>query len=270
MSVQDDNKAMADKLTQGQPDQQAKPDQAKAQAQPDDAKEPIKDWTEVKRIIAERDELKGKVRDMSSKLDELFSEKQARDAKAKADAEKAEMAQMEEQGKYREALQKTNQTWEERHRGYQQKVTSTLLPNAIKAAASAIPNIDPDAIEDLPALLRDRVQLDPDTLQPMVLGPDGKQLKDDSLNPISLDDFVSEFVRSRPRMLLDSTARGSGAKPGRGAGQRAVTMADLLNDPALAKDISEEDMSQMVSRDFFSKEAQAAFRKARIEKNKPQ
>ena len=217
---------------------------------PGDKKDPaterderIENETHLGKLISERDEWKAKYR----RLEEESRELQEIKAQREEDARKAEMEALESEGKYREALEKRENEWKGRYDSYVQRVQKALIPSAIKSSAAKIQGIDPDALDDLPVLLGDRVKLDPDTLEPMVVGDDGKPMLDDNLNRIGVDQLVGQFVQARPRYLLDSTARGTGARPGRsGNGKLPTTLSEMVSDRSALKEMTQEEVSSVL------------------------
>jgi hypothetical protein len=169
---------------------------------------------EVKKIIAERDELKAKYRTVDQELSAIREERKALSESKKAESRARELEGLEKSGEYKKALSKVMEEKDLEVRGLREKIVSKIVPNAISAAALAIPNLDPSAIADLPLLIGNRIRVDQESLEPYVVGDDGNPMKDGMLNPVSVNEYVAKFVQSRPRMLLDQQVRNTGLKPG--------------------------------------------------------
>jgi len=203
------------------------------------AAEPVRDlefWKgDALRAREERDRAKERLRALEAEAADL----RARDAeRARVGAcakDEAERAQLEREGKYREALEAATRKHAGELTALRGAAHRRLLPAAILAAAQAIPNIAPDALSDLPQLLRHRVRLNDETLDVEPLGEDGKPLTDEHARPVPLDQFVSTFVQARPYLLLDRMQPGTGVTPGQGRGGGAeLSIEAALRDGQVA------------------------------------
>jgi hypothetical protein len=204
-----------------------------------DAAEPARDlefWkSDALRARDERDRAKERLRALETEASELRT-RDAERARAEARAkDAAERTQLEREGKYREALEAATKKHAEdltRLRGAAQR---RLLPAAILAAARQIPQLAPDALGDLPELLRPRVRLNDETLEVEPLDADGRPLTDEHGRAVGLDAFVGSFVQARPYLLLDRMQPGTGLAPGQGRGGAAeVSVEAALRDPQVA------------------------------------
>ena len=97
---------------------------------------------------------------------------------------------------------------------YRQKVNSRLIPASIKAALTQIEDLAPEAAQDIPNLLNGKIGLS-DSLEPVVLGDDGKPMMDkETLKPVSVDAYVKQFVEARPYLRLSTQSTSTGLKSG--------------------------------------------------------
>jgi len=175
--------------------------------------------TEAQKAFEARDAIKTRLRERETELEKYRGEvEKTREEKQAAERAK-QAAELEQQGKYKEALELQEKRHSDFIAQHRQRVESRILPLAIKSAASKVKGITPEALEDLPYLLRDHVSLDHDTFEPFVKGEDGKPLTNEKLQPITVDDFVTSFVQKRTYMLADSMP----GKHGKQASQTATS-----------------------------------------------
>lgn len=148
--------------------------------------------------VRTRDEAKSRNRELTERLTSAEQKLQEIEAKSQQIQEERKRAQLEQEGKYSEALQLTEQKHVQNYQKLSGLASSKLVPMSIRSAAAGIETLTPEAISDLPQLLRDRIKLDPNTLDPTVLGDDGKPMTDESLKPVTVEAYVREFVKTRP------------------------------------------------------------------------
>jgi hypothetical protein len=175
---------------------------------------------EAKKAFGARDVERKERETLAARLNEIEA------AKKQAD-ENTQRTKLEEAGKYQEALKLQEQKFAEKYGKVTQTIGSRLVPMAIQNAAAKIENLTKEAIDDLPSMLRDRLAVNPETLEVFVVGPDNKQLVDEKLQPVSVASYIEGFVKSRPYLLVSSmpnrhNATGDKGKP---------TLDEIKNDP---------------------------------------
>lgn len=186
---------------------------------PDDGPGPAKTWDEreIKRNLEIRENLKAKLKERDAQLAELADLKARLARESSEKEESGEVKGLVDKGKYQEALDRANRKIEGKYQDIisrrDEAARAKLIPAAIKSAALSIENIDRTAVDDLHILLKDRVKLDPETLEVFVCDAEGKVAVDEDLLPVSVDRLVRDFVKSRPRMVLDKQVAGTGLKP---------------------------------------------------------
>lgn len=210
------------------------PEENKTENKTEEKKEVI-DKKLFEEAIATRDAAKEKLRAYEEELNKIRSTESERAKKEAADAAAAEQAKLVEQGKYQDAIKNIENKYKNELSQKDQLVAKALVPAAIKAAASKVKNIVPEAIDDLPSLLSKNIQLDPNTYQIVVVGEDGKPLTDEKMQPVSVDTFVTSYVTKKPHFVKDGMPTGTGLKPGVGAGGQAFTVEQALVDPKILK-----------------------------------
>jgi hypothetical protein len=131
---------------------------------------------------------------------------------------------------------------------------------AIKSAAAKIPNLATESIDDLPSLLRDRISLDPETMEVFVKGPDGKPLVDERLTPVPVEKFISDWVGTKPYLLIDAMPRRHGQSAGSG---KKFSIEQAVNDTAMYESWKAEDPDGLAAAEKAYWSPQAA--KARIQ-----
>lgn len=214
-----------------------------------------KNVDEVKQIIAQRDDFKTRYKSMESEHNTLKSRLQELEQAEAARNQKSEQDKLEAQGKYQEAVELTKKKYSEQFGQFQSRVVSKLVPAAIAAAAAELENVAPEAIKDIPSLVGQKIRLNLETLEPEVIGDDGKVVVDpETLKPVTIKDFVSKYISERPYLLLDRTVGNSGLKPGqKGAPGGGWDMAKALADPKYAKAWKDADL------EGYNKAAKAHF-----------
>jgi hypothetical protein len=196
-------------------------------------------WEEAFReATATRDRIKAEHRIAQGEL-EKYRAKDAELQKQNASAqEKAKLEQLEQQGKYQEALKLTEEKGRQEAEKIRARVAERLIPMAIKSAASKIPNLAKESIDDLPQLLRDRVALDPETLEMFVKGDDGKPMVDEKLTPVPVEKFVENWIQGKPYLLIDGMPKRHGQAAGQG---KAYSFEKAMNDKAMEASWKAED-----------------------------
>jgi len=228
-------------------------DQNQSQNQGPDELEKVKGT--LKEVIADRNSLKAKLKEATGVLEELKAREESRKAEEDKLKSKAEREKMENEGRYKEALEKTTNEYETRLKSLKSSVASKIVPNAIKSAAAKVENIDPSALDDLPLLLNGKVRLDDETMDVFVADEDGKPLKDDKLKQVSLEDYVKDFVQKRPRMIIDKQVTGVGIGIGAGIGKDSPDLNKIMSNPKLMAEWEKADpegYKKAVSTEFFS------------------
>lgn len=205
--------------------------------------------------VRTRDEAKARMRDVSVENETLKTRLDEINKRDQQSQEQAKQRQLEEQGKYAEALKLTEEKYNGRYQKLATSAQQRLVPMAIKSAASTIESITPEAVQDLPSMLAQHVGLDPESLEVYVRGPDGKPLTDASLKPVPIESFVREFVKSRPYMQK-GTMPASHGLTGEGRSQE-FTMAQASTNPAVAKAWAEQDPAGYANavREYYTPDA---------------
>jgi len=168
-------------------------------------------WTE---IVQDRDSLKEKVRTFDAELQKFRNDAAERAKKESKTAEELERAKLEQEGNYKQALANTEQKWQQKLEESRKVTSDRIVPLAIKTAALSVKGLTPEAVNDLPKLLSDRIGLDPDKLEVYVKGDDGKPLVDDKLAPVTLENYLQQFASARPYLLKDGLPTRHGQSPG--------------------------------------------------------
>lgn len=183
-----------------------KPGQAETSQAPAPGQAADVAWMEEKkRLIAERDEAKRKYRDYEKKFGEIEAAKK-----------QAEIKAMEQAGEYQKAIEAREKQWSEKHGSLQSKFSKVAIDGAIIEAAAKMRAVNPG---DAVLMIRGAFALDPETHEPVISDPDALRLlgvepKNDKLQQKTLQDIVTEVLKSRPHMLAP-------AAPGGGAGVTA-------------------------------------------------
>jgi len=185
-----------------------------------------------------RDKVKADLKVTKAELDKYKQAEKALAEQNESANQKAQREALEQQGKYHEALKIIEDKGKAELDKARARMSERMVPLAIKSAASKIDNLAKESIDDLPQLLRDRIALDPETMEVYVKGPDGKPLVDDKLSPVSVDKFINEWVGTKPYLLLDSMPKRHGQSAGAG---KKYNMDQAINDPSLAASWKAED-----------------------------
>lgn len=206
------------------------------QAEPKD--EPVRDlefWRgDALRAREERDKAKERLRALEAEAAELRGQEAQRARETDETRKTAERERLEREGKYQEALEAAQRNHETELGRFRKAAQSRFIPAAVLAAARNIPNLAPECLADLPELLRSRVRLNEETLAVEPLTEDGQALSDEHSRPVPLDAFVAGFVQSRPYLLLDRMASGTGLAPGARTGGAALSVEAALRDAQVA------------------------------------
>lgn len=188
-------------------------------------------------VVSQRDSFKAQARDAAAKVSAYEAEKASHEAEKAARRQAEETKKLAEAGQYQEIIQKNEQKWQQALADREKAYSSAILPLYITAASTSIPNMTPEARRDLPILLQRHVRTGPDG-SAQVLEEDGRQKLDDMGRPYDPVRFISEFVQSRPYMLVDQMPRAHGAAQANGMAQGAKSpiqggkrdMAEMMAD----------------------------------------
>lgn len=193
-----------------------------------------KSWQEAfTELVKDRDGLKEKARAYDSEL-QAFRQKEAERAKLESKSkEEQEQQRLEQEGNYKQALKNAEDKWAQKVAEQQRVASERLVPMAIRAAASQVKGLSPQAIADLPKLVGPEIALNPETLEVFVRDPKtGKQMIDEKLNPVSVESYLAKFAEERPYLLIDNLPNRHGTSPGIGNG-KTLTFEHALADREL-------------------------------------
>jgi hypothetical protein len=216
---------------------------------PEEVKPESHTQEEWKSIVTEaqqtRDAAKAKLEEVHTNYKALVAEKERlasivkqREIQETQTKEQQQKAELEQQGKYQEALKLTETKWGEKYTNLQRSAAQRLVPLAITQAAAKVENITPEAIDLLPDVLAKHIDINPDTLEVYVKDENGKPMTEKgSMKPISVDDFVKAFVTSKTIFLKDAMP----VKHGLGTSGKAITIEQAMADPKLAKEWATND-----------------------------
>lgn len=221
--------------------EEQKQQETKTEPQTKAQQEEWRNADEVKQIIKQRDEFKAKAREQEARLAALENAQKERETREEQLKTQAEQERLKNEGKYREALELSEKKWKGSLEGFQGKVAKTLVPLAIQSAAGKLNNLTPEAISDLPSLLERHLQIDPETLEVYPVGQDGKRMVDERLQPVSVEQFVSGFVGTRPYLLKDSLPASHGAAGGASKRVEKLDIAALMADPKALRQMERDD-----------------------------
>jgi hypothetical protein len=174
----------------------------------------VRNWDEVKKIISERNEFKKKSKVLDDELRAIRAERQSIEEAKTAELRAKELENLEKNGQYKKALAKVIEEKDTEKNALLNKIIGKVVPNAIATAALKIPDLDPNAVEDLQVLLGNKIKVDLTSLEAYVSDEKGNPLKNEMLEPVGVEDFVKEFVKARPRYIIDKQVKNSGLKPG--------------------------------------------------------
>lgn len=203
------------------------------------------DW---KAIATERieklDTLRKKHEETTTRLSTLEQQLATDAEKARIADEDKKKASLLEQGKYNESLKLHQETSAKERDKLIRTAYDLVVPATIKSALTKIPNLVPNAIDDVTEQLQSRIGIDLDTKKAYVRGSDGKPLLDDKGNSVNPDDFVKEFVEKRPYLKVDgmntnNTSKDAGSKGS--TGDKKFTAENAMQNRALADEWSKAD-----------------------------
>ena len=191
------------------------------------------DWkaafTEAKET---RDQFKARLHSTESELAKYKQAEAQRTAEQQATAEQQEKQRLESEGKYREILSTTERKYQDELAKTKATLHGRLVPIAIQAAAAQIEHLSKEALADLPMLLRDHIAVD-ETGEVYARNEKGHKAVDEKLNPVSVPDYIRQFVAARPYLLVDGMPKSHGAS-GSGSPVKA-TYEQALSDASLMK-----------------------------------
>ena len=246
-------------------DQVAEPQSKEPASKPTDLAPGGKPWKEaLDEVVSSRDALKEKARAYEAELGKYKAEAQVRAQAESVKSDEIQRKQLEEQGKYQEALRTTETKWKGQLDVVRATAAARLVPLAIQTAAGQIQNLTPEATKDLPALLRDRIAIDENTLELYVKGPDGKPLMDDKLNPVGVEAYVQSFVAERPYLMTDAMPARHGQAGGKA--KPNFDFSKTLENPDLGKQWEAADPAgyEQARKAYWSPENQTRLIKARL------
>lgn len=208
----------------------------KNDAKPDEPVRDLEFWKgDALRAREERDRSKERARALEAELGDLRARETERARQEAAVRDQAEREKLEREGKYKELLDSATRRHGEELGRLRRAAAQRVVPAAILAAARKIPHLAPEAVGDLPDLIRPHTRLNEETFEVEVLGPDGKPLCDEQGRAVALDQFVAGFLQARPYLLLDRMQPGTGLAPGaRGGDGATLNIEGALRDPQLA------------------------------------
>lgn len=188
-------------------------------------------WEQAfKEATATRDKAKADYKLAAAELEKYRAAEKAKAVEQETAQQKAQRERLEQEGKYHEALKGVEAQAKQEVETVRRKVAERIVPMSIKSAAAKIDNIARESIDDLPSLLRDKIALDPETLEVYVKGDDGKPLVDDRLQPVPVDKFIQDWVGTKPYLLIDGMPKRHGQSAG--AGKR-FSIEQAINDSAV-------------------------------------
>lgn len=237
-------------------------DQNKDQTQDQRQSDPEYWKSEAQKAFEARDAIKSRLRDRETELEKYKSEIEQTRAEKEAAARAKQASELEQQGKYKEALELQEKRFNETISQQKARVESRILPLAIKSAASKVKGITPEAMEDLPYLLRDHVGLDHETFEPFVKGDDGKPLTNEKLQPVTVDEFVTSFVTKRSYMLADSMPGRHGAKAPQDA--KSFTIEQAMKDAKIYEEWEKADPEGLRAAEAAYLDPMAVARRERV------
>lgn len=166
----------------------------------------------------------------------LAREKRAAEDAAKLAAQEAERKKLAEQGQYKELLDRERAdaaakvaAAEASAKAAEEKARAMEVERVLeRACAKAV------RPEQVAALLRERVKIDPATGAPVVLNPDGAaKIDPKTLRPITVERYAETWLEENPHFLPASTKAGAGSTQA----TSAAAAGGVRFDPALAHDI---------------------------------
>ena len=191
---------------------------------------------EFKRTIAQRDEFKTLTKTQSAELERLRAFQQEAAAKDAALKDRLENEKLIAEGKFQELEAKKDTQHKAESEAYRQRVAEKFITAAIKSVAASIPNLTPEAREDLPAILKTKLAFDDTGVDVVPIDEKGLPLKDEKGQPVTYAQFINSFVASKSYMLVDQMPRGLNVKGGSNAPQNLGPMTPAEYEAAFAKD----------------------------------
>ncbi len=193
-------------------------------------------------VIKDRDAAKAKAREYEAEIAKYRSEQADRAAKEAKSADEAKLIELAEQKKYQEALKLNDEQHNVKYRRLQEAANKKYVPSAIQAAASKIPGLTQDAIDLLPTLLKEQIQIDPETLEPTVIGPDGKVVKSIGADgvPMTIDELVQNFTKGKKTFFTDALPKGTNAHQSTSTGKE-FTIENAMTDSKLDAEWQKKD-----------------------------
>jgi len=199
---------------------------------PAPAPAPEKDYKAIfEEAVQSRDAAKSKMREYEAEIAryrQAETERAAREAQAKEEQERSKIT---ETSKAQDYIKQQELKWQSEKDSIYKTIHEKYVPTAIKAAASKIKGLTPEAVEDLPSLVSSRIKIDPKTFETYVADEKGEPLKDEKLNPVSVESFIEQFTKPRTYMFVDAMPKGTGATSTTSG--KAFTMEAALNDRKL-------------------------------------
>lgn len=175
----------------------------------------------AKKLIAKRDEDKQSRRDYDKRIGAIEAEKKAaEEARAKAEADKLAMEAMNDG-----QVEKAKEILTKAHREREERLAGKYRDKSLAALLGSHPKLIKSAIADVTDQLAVKTKYDPDQDTLVVLDAAGQPLKDDSGKPIPVDTWVNGWLDKRPHYLSDTTPTGSGAKGGKAAGAKEISVS---------------------------------------------
>lgn len=226
-----------------------------------------KPWKEaLDELASSRDALKEKARSYETELQKYRAEAEIRARQEAVKNDEIQRKQLEDQGKYQEALKSTESQWKGKLDNVRSQAAARLVPLAITSAAVKIQNLTPEAARDLPALLRDRIAIDENSLELYVRGDDGKPLLDDKLNAVPVEAYVAQFVAERPYLMTDAMPARHGQAGGHA--KPNFEFSKTLENPELGKQWEAADPAgyEAARKAYWSPENQTKLIKAKLYK----
>ncbi len=199
------------------------------------------DRSHLDEVIKDRDSAKAKARQYETELTKLRQEAADRAAKEAKTAEEIQLAKLNEEGKYQEALQIHRKQFEERTSAKDKAITSKLAPLAIANAVSSIPNLTDDAKSVISDALKNRLKINPETLEEYIVDDKGEVIiSKEDLKPISVAQYALDYVKGRKTFFKDTLPTGTGARETTST-SKAYTVENALLDPRLDAEWKQKD-----------------------------
>ena len=187
---------------------------------------------EVKKIIADRDNYKKEFLSLKERMGEFDQIKQEvegyRQEKTKLQQED-EKKKLESAGEYQKIIEQNNQKHQQELQTVNSRFVNKLIPSAIRDAALKVPAILPNAIDDLIPIIKDNLGID-NEFNVFVKNEEGKPKLGDDGKPLSVDTFMTEYVKTRPWFLADKQPTNKGLKPGQISDGKTTKGLGEMND----------------------------------------